>query len=167
MYRSVVALFLLPSVLLTQLAAVGHSHYDSQPAGHDLRPHFHTGRAAPHHGQGHHHHGDHHHGPGSHHHHHDDADHAAESGTAPIVQPNPLSEDHHDSDAIFLDRIDVVVNNYFAGGIEASHTWVAVWPNLSAERPAKPAREAVFQTHGPPTGGHHCPIYLWQLTLLV
>src|SRR5260370_1019302 len=69
MYRRVLCLLLLPCVLLTQSASLGHCHGDTEPAGHDLRPHFHTNLTSSCHG----HHGHHRHGPGGHHHH-DDAD---------------------------------------------------------------------------------------------
>ncbi len=162
MHRRVVSLLLLPCILLTQLAALGHSHGGSGLAGHDHRPHIHLKPAATRHDHSHHHHGD-----GHHHHHADAVDKLADSDAPPTQQPQPFSDDEHGSDAIFLDRVDAVVNNSPAEGIRASLRWTAVWSCLPAELRASPARVVVLQTHGPPSRGDHCPIYIWQLTLLI
>jgi hypothetical protein len=43
MLRRVVSLVLVPTVLATQWASVGHCHDGASPAGHDARPHLHLG----------------------------------------------------------------------------------------------------------------------------
>src|SRR3954447_14918509 len=111
--KRVVCLLLMPSVLLTQWAGRGHCHGGNEPAGHDLRPHLHTNPTSSGHSyDDHHHHGHHHHSPGGHHHHHDEVE-APEPAAPPTPQPDPPSD--HDSDAIFIDSVDVVVERSQVG----------------------------------------------------
>lgn len=160
MLKRVVSLLLLPCVLLTQSAAMlGHSHGSGQPPGHDLRPHIHT-NPSPHHEHGHH-----HHGPDGHHHHHD-GDHDPEPGTHPTSQPEPVSD--HDSDAVFITSVDVVINDRVLMDDEspASPQWVAAGLNQSTAFSADPARRMAHWTHPPPPSNCVCPLYIRHLALL-
>lgn len=166
MYQRVVSLLLLPCVLLTQSAALGHSHGGSQPAGHNLRPHFHTNSSSAPRSDDH---GHHHHGPDGHHHYHDDGDDVPEPDTQPTPAPEPLSEQEHDSDAVYINRVDVVINDRPAVDDElaASLQWAAAGLHLPSAFWADPSHEAVNWTHAPPPSGYACPLYLWHLALLI
>jgi hypothetical protein len=93
MLRRVVTLLLLPCLLLSQSAAIGHAHGGSLPAGHDLRPHVHASFAVSTHDA----HG-HHDGHGCHHHHGEAVGHDADPVTA-VAQEHPVPHDH---DAVYL-----------------------------------------------------------------
>lgn len=96
----VFSLFLMPCLLLTQsIAALGHSHGGDQPAGHDLRPHFHVAHFLTTETGGHHHHG-------AHGHHDDHGDRGTASDPESAPQPEPLSDDEHDSDAVYVAQVD-------------------------------------------------------------
>jgi hypothetical protein len=155
MYRRIVSLLLLPCVLLSESAALGHSHGGSEPAGHDLRPHFHTTPASTRHEQA--------------HHHHDNGDDPAEPDSQPTPQPEPLSEDEHDSDAVIIDRAAVVLcqRSAFGDELATSLVWAVSALHVPTKLCADPLREAVNWTHAPPPRGYACPLYLWQLTLLI
>lgn len=164
MYRRVVFLLLLPCVLLSQSAALGHSHCGREPAGHDLRPHFHATPASNHHDPGHH-----HNGPDGHHHHDGDGDAPAEPDSQPTQQPEPLSEPEHNSDAVFINSVEVIVNERAAVDdyLAASPEWAAAGLNLPTGWWVDPHHKALNRTHAPPTRGFASPLYLWQLTLLI
>jgi hypothetical protein len=166
MYRRIVSLLLLPCVLLTQSVAVfGHAHGGNQPAGHDLRPHFHTNPASARHDHGHH-----HHGPDGHHHHHNDGDAPAEPDSKPAQQPEPLSGDEHDSDAVFVDCVDVVITPRSVATddeLAVSLPWATAGLFLPVSLWTDPSQEAANWTHAPPLRDCACPLYLRQLTLLI
>jgi hypothetical protein len=172
MLRSIASLLLLPCVLLSQSAALCvHSHGGREPAGHDLRPHFHTNPVSAAHSHGHHHHGS----DGHHHHHGSDGHHPHEGGdgpvepdTRPIPQPDPLSEHDHDSDAVYVACVDVILSGRSSLGEAAvSLLWVAsglcLPGGLCPDRP----QEALSWMHAPPPRGYACPLYLWQRALLI
>lgn len=157
MFHRAVSLVLMPCVLMTQSAVLGHSHGGREPAGHDLRPHFHTQPTSV---PGHHAYGHHHHGPGSHHHHHhDDGDDA----------PEPLSEQDHDSDAVYISSVDVVINGRSAVDekLAASLLWATAECNLPTALWANPPRAAAQWPHPPPPSVCSCPLYVWHLALLI
>lgn len=162
MYRRVVSLFLLPYVLLTQAAAFGHSHGGSQPAGHDLRPHIHTTRAPA----GHRHdHGRHHHGGGGHHH---DADNVTSDAPTTPTFPHPEPLPDHDSDAIYINAADVVVERSKpASEIAPSVWWTAAEADVFAKDWADPPAHSAFCGHPPPLYGQFCPLYIRHLALLI
>jgi hypothetical protein len=164
LYRRVVSVFLLPCVLLSQSAALGHAHGGREPAGHDLRPHFHTTPASTRHEHGHH-----YHGPDGHHHHHDDGDNPTEPDSQPTQQPEPLSEQEHDSDAVFIDSVEVIVSERSAVDDELAATLkrAATGLNLPTGCWADALHEAVNWTHGPPSSGYARPLYIWHLSLLI
>ena len=163
MYRRVVSLFLLPCVLLTQSAALGHSHGGNQPAGHDLRAHIHTDLAffsqAHDHG--------HHHGPDCPGHHHHDGDDAPEPGKQPPSPPEPLSD--HDSDAVYISSVDVVVSKRSSveNALTVSALWAAVVWDSSADLLANPPHQVANWTDDLPPSGCACPLYIRQLALLI
>lgn len=82
-------------------------------------------------------------------------------------QHGPLSK--HDSDAVYIDRVDVVIGERPAvdEGAMASLQWAVAGSHLSAARTANPPRESLYWTRPPPESGCSCPIYIWHLTLLV
>ncbi|MCI0458241.1 MAG: hypothetical protein L0Z62_14850 [Gemmataceae bacterium] len=159
MYRRVVCLLLMPCLLLTQAASVGHCHGGFEPAGHELRPHFHT--QPPPVRQ------DHHHGHGGHHHHHDDGDEVPEPDTQPTPQPEPLSD--HDSDAVFITSVDVVLNARSAvdDGLTASSLLAAGGSNLFIAFWPDPPNESANWTHSPPSSGCSCPLHVRHRALLI
>jgi hypothetical protein len=155
MFRRVVSLLLLPCVLLTQSAVYGHSHGEDQPAGHDLRPHFHTNplSTAPEHG--------HHHGPGGHRHEDEEDDDAP--------PPEEQTPHDHDSDAVFVTSIDVVLDQRSAAEDvnAASPPWgAAELTPVAAIGDSSPAVPA-DRTHPPPEIGYHCALFLRHLALLI
>lgn len=94
MKRKWLVLLLMPGVLLTQSAALGHRHASCQPSRHDSRPHVHTRQETTKHGHTHHHHGS------SHHHHHDEDGNHVSGDTAPDGNDTPPRG--HDDDAVYL-----------------------------------------------------------------
>ena len=161
MFRRVVSLVLLPCMLLTQSATFTHAHGGSPPAGHDLRPHVHTNTASASH-----HHGHHHHGPGSHHHHHDDGDDAPEPDTQP-PRPEPFSD--HDSDAVYLASVDILVNERVGVDEElmASVRLASGSPDSFVAYWVGPASGWGYWTHPPPPSASSRPIYVRLCALLI
>ena len=167
MYRRIVALILLPCLLLTQsVAALGHLHVGNQPVGHDLRPHFHTNLASSRHDHGHH-----HHGPDRHHHdQHDDGGAPAEPDSQAAQQPGPLSGSEHDSDAVFVDGVNVVFKTRSVANddeLAASLLWPTAGSFLSISLLTDPSQKVLNWAHLPPLLGSGCPLYLRKLTLLI
>lgn len=163
MYRGVVSLLLLPCVLLTQsAAALVHSHCDSMPGRNDLRPHFHTTPAPS--GDDHH-----HHDSGSHSHHHDRGDELSAPKTEPTPRPEPLSQDEHDSNAVFINSVNIVISQRSAldAAFASALVWAAAGLHLPTHICAASEEEALNWTHAPPPCLHACPLYLLQLTLLI
>jgi hypothetical protein len=164
MFRRVVSLAVMPCVLLSQSAALGHSHGGREPAGHGIRRHFHTNPVSIAHDHGHH-----HHDRTSHDHDHDKGASASEFGDPRTQQPAPLTRDDHDSDAIFVDCVDVIINSFAAidNGLGAFLIPSDAGWYLPTGYWTTGTCAVVDQTHGPPTSGYACPLYLRQLTLLI
>ena len=87
----VVSIYLIVSLLLTQSAVLGHSHFGNTHSAHDSRPHFHLCLAQHEHRE---------HSHCTHRHHHHDTTHQPERENEPV--------DHHDSDAIYVNGIEFV-----------------------------------------------------------
>lgn len=153
MRRCVVSLLLVPCVLLIQATPLAHAHGGRQPAGHGHRPHVHTAPARAGHTHGH-----------GHHHHDEDDDRGP--GQAPPPRPGPV--DGHDSDAVYIDAVDLV-----AGGRAEAHEGVtspgfpaAVGPlEAGAFLPGPPTLPAA-RAHPPPRG-RSCPLYVRHLSFLI
>lgn len=155
MFRRIVSLLLLPGVMLTQSAVgLSHSHGDNEPAGHGLRAHIHI------HGCSH-----------SHElvHHHFHAEEVVESNFHRDDHPNRPSETEHDADAVYVKTIDSLVRSYATIGdtLRGIHSWISNTSQAIASAPVCPRFPAVDQTHPPPPCGYDCPLYLWQLALLI
>ncbi len=163
MYRRIVSLLLLPCVWLTQSAAVGHSHGGSQPTGHDLRPHVHTNPCSAPHSHDHHHHGP----EGHHNHHHHDGDDVPESDAQSSL-PEQESPSDHDSDAIYISGVDVIIDvrSVVADELAASFMWAAegTW---SISFSTNPLNDATRWSHPPPRPGYSCALYVRHLSLLI
>lgn len=166
MFRRILSLLLLPCVVLTQSgAAFGHTHSDDEPAGHGLCQHLHSSLGSADHDLG-----DHHHNPGDpcvlHHH---DAEDTAEKDSQRGNHPDPLSEHEHDSDAIYVKIVDSVVRPRatISDLLAASLLWVSNGPQALAAVSVSPPHQAVDPTHRPPPCGYDCPLYIWQLALLI
>jgi hypothetical protein len=156
MYRRVVSLLLVPCLLLTQSAALGHHHGGDQPPGHDLRPHVHT-TPAPHDHE-------HHHGPGSHDHHDDGEDESETARISPSL-PQPLSD--HDDDAVYV-TVEFVVAGRVQSGQEVERApWLP--PSVNAAPAVRGGlREwSAPWPHAPPWIASACPLYLLHLALLI
>lgn len=154
MFRKLLALLMLPCVLMSQSAVVGHAHGGSEPAGHELRPHLHTGAS-------------HEHGDEGHHHHHDTSHHSHDQRSASDSQPVTPAE--HDSDAIYLQCVDAVVASRVVVELEFSRLLDGVFdswnpPNLLA---VAQSGDVIRWANTPPLLGPSCPLYLRQLTLLI
>ena len=159
MYRRVVSLLLLPSLLLTQSAALGHPHEDHQH--NDPRPHFHlsapdTGLCSrPS-------------GPREHHHPHGPADDPL-SQESEFTSPAGLPADH-DSTAVFTSIVDLGLNTRLTDDAEYWDfpLWAAVWlkPSTALPRLDFP-RQEVNWPPSPPPSGQSCPIFLRYSTLLI
>lgn len=149
MPRRLVSLLLLPCVLLSQSATLGHAHACGLDAGGDPRPHVHTAPAHDRHGHG-------------GHHHHDDSDSEPGAPSARLADPSPDGG----SDAVYLAAFDVVPDSrgVVAGADKSTSYWAALLPSPPALSPA--ARGG--GTPSPPrlTGGS-CPLYIRLLTLLI
>jgi len=163
MYRRVVSLFLLPCLLLSQSAAFGHSHGNGDPAGHGLRVHFHTKSAST---SVSHHHGHHDHDV-CHHHHHADRDTAPKPENQPSTLPESLPD--HDSDAVFITSVDVVISERSSidDELTASAFWAYLWLNPSTAILANPPDQPAIWTHGPSPCSCVCPLYIRHLALLI
>lgn len=163
MLRCVVSLLLVPCVLLTQSAALGHSHGGSKPAGHDLRPHFHTTPTSAVYE-----HTGHHHGLGGHHHPHATGD----EGPVPDTKTTPpaLPPSDHDSSAVFTANVDLVASQRSSADTApiGFSLWATSGLNLSATfLSANQQHEAANWTHPPPDSGYSCPLYVRHLALLI
>lgn len=155
MYRRVVSLFLLPCVLLAQSASLGHAHGSSQPSDHILRPHVHVKLEKQAHS--------HSHGTESHHHHHDVA--MPTESAIPDEQPEPT----HDSDAVYVSAIDLVVlqsslvlvkdqSSVFLSVVELAILASSFDCNQVA---------AAICSHPSPFNVQHCARYIQLLTLII
>ncbi len=156
MYRRVVSLLLLPTLLLTQSAALGHAHEDHEH--NDPRPHFHLCPIIAGHS----------HSPGEHHLTHamtnDDSGHEFEVS-------NPISPPaDHDSSAVFTATVDFGLYSRSAADVEYRDfsQWAAVWLNLFSVVPwSDQPWHAITWPHSLPPSGHACPIYVRHSALLI
>jgi len=146
MFRRCIIWLLLPCMLLTQAgAAFSHSHGNDEPAEHGLRPHFHVHLPWHH----------------SHSHHHD---HGTPGSNA--RQNGPPSE--HDSDAVYVHCIDVLVRPHttLADVLSEPAAWNSLeWRGVSVS--LGHGLQTVIPPRHPPPGGYDCPLYLFQLALLI
>lgn len=147
MLRRVVCVLLLPCVLLTQSAALGHAHATT-PTGKAPRPHFHTGLTSLGH--------DHHHGPGGQHHH-----------DAEDELPHEQLPDH-DEDAVFLNAVDAVVTGWVLTDADTAAAFPVV-PDLGqrAAFAPVPLTAASHRPHPPPDDGLPCPLHVRHRALLI
>jgi len=153
-YRRVVSLLLLPSLLLSHAAAFGHTHGDDTPAGHDQRPHVHVRLPAGHA------HGHHHRGPGGHHHYHDDDE------TAPAVPPPPDPLSDHDADAVFVSTDAAVVERpVTVGTAEVAALWIV--PEAGVSAGGSLIALVCPAGNGRPPPRPACPLYVRHLALLM
>jgi len=158
MFRRVVSLILVPCLVLTQSAFLGHSHGGKEPPAHDHRPHLHaTKPPAPH---------DHQHGPGGHHHHDDAGDDEPEHATAEPTYPEPLPD--HDDNAVHV-AVDIATGS---GQIIDDTTRVFSWQllplNVSFGRVVGcPDRSPPRPHPSPHSVASECPLYVRHLTLLI
>jgi hypothetical protein len=161
MRRRVVSILLVPCVLLTQAGAVfGHSHGGYEPTGHDFRPHLHTNRSATGHEHSHN-----HHDQDGRHHEHDDADAPAE----PDSQGVPVSEENHDSDAVYINGVNVALAPRSASGekLAGSPLFADCVLHVAPRFCVQPAQQVFRCALAPPLCGFACPIYVWQGALLI
>jgi hypothetical protein len=171
MFRRVVTLLLIPTVLLTQSAGAVHSHGDRQPTDHDARPHIHLpfailgprAEAEPpeHHHHSHGSHGHHHHGPGSHRHTHSEP-------AAPKPVPASEQPDDHDSDAIYLVGHDAVIQQRPASN-DGSDLVVAALiaiPATTAAPGERPEPLLLIAAHPPPLPAT-VPLHVRHLVFLI
>lgn len=170
MSQRFVCLILLPCVLLARSAAFGHVHGGGQPVGHALRPHMHTKSGSPQQ-HSHNHHGHHHGADGNHHHHHVSDSSQGDAKSQQDGQPEPASGNDHDSDAVFVDSVDVVLSERCASGRElsASNDWIdSVLPLLSGTfADSQHGQEVVRWMHSPPPDHGACPLFIQQAALLI
>ena len=156
MYRRVVSLFIVPCLLLTQSAALGHSHGGNEPAGHDLRPHTHLGSScsdpAPY---------GHSHAPGADHRDGDSAD-----GTAPGVVPGSTSQPGADHDADALYAADPLLCGWGQSGDDASWDNPGTPQALTVDHHDHGCRSLAVP-HPSPHPAPDRPLYLRHLTLLI
>ena len=163
MYRRVVSLLLLPSLLHLQQLSLGHTHGGSQPAGHDLVPHFHAHIFHEDHDEcGHHPH------PDADHHDHDDDDDddAPDFCVSHAADSEPSSD--HDSTAVFI-SVDQLVGERCPIGEDLGWvTWIATTPGDWLD--------AWLGTHDhcarcrpPPSQllSESCPLYFQHLAILI
>lgn len=167
MYRRLVSLLLLPCLLLTQSAALGHAHGGATPVGHESRPHFHTvpaSAAHSHSGDGH---DGHSHGHAHHRHPHTDAD----DVPGPDLHQVPAGESpsDHDSTAVYTTSIDLAATERSSADSDpaGSSPWADAWLNQSLTFFSASPPEAANRAHPPPDSGYSCPRYVRHLTLLI
>lgn len=160
MFRRIISLLLLPGVMLTQsAAALSHNHGDEEPPGHGLRPHIHAHCGSIHHDRV--------------HHRHDaedaDAKRVAAENYCRLGDPDPLSKQQHDSDATYVTHLDSVVpqRTTTSDVLAASLLDVFAGPQVFTTVPDGPSPQAIDPTHRAPPPGYDCPLYIWQLVLLI
>lgn len=170
MIRCLLTLLLLPSVLMTQVAALAHGHReDGRHGGEEARPHIHLGFAVHHDHDDDHHHG-HSHAHG-HRHHHDGTVHHHDDDTTPAGQPLVLHPDSdcgcdHDCDAVYAMACDLGSTGNRLGDLlelDVTVSWTAIDSFIS---PWHESAAASIVPH-PPDRVDSCPIYVRQLTLLI
>jgi hypothetical protein len=158
MFRRVVSLTLVPCLLLTQSAALGHAHGGDEPAGHDARPHLHTAPTSDDH--------HHHHGPGGHSHHHD----ADDAEPEPRSPDSPPSQPEHDADAVFVAAGDAVLAGRSQAVDETPPSiltwWLAAGVGPFAACSNRSAGRSAAHCHPPPPCSP-CPLYVRHLALLI
>lgn len=149
MFRRLIAISLLPSLLLPPAATLAHTHPDVQPDDH-TRPHLHL--APPTHA--------HHHGPNGHRH-----DDEAHDISIPASPQDQEARSDHDDDAVFLTldasgfksvRNEVADSFRILGLIQHSPLDPCFACSTFAQRP-----------HPPPSPHSKCPRYLRHLALLI
>gem|GEM_PF-5497132 len=152
MFRRFVSFVLLSCLLLTQSAAWGHCHDQSQALRHDLRVHFHTNAAAD---------------DCQTRHSHHDAD--EEGGEWQLGSHHSQSEPAHDATAVYLDRTDALLRGKAQCDRElpqADASFVVGWilPVLFENRSTSQftdRQNKVLSCRA------CCPIYLRHLTILI
>jgi hypothetical protein len=160
MYRRVLSLLLLPCLVLSQSAAIPHTHAAGQPDGHDFRSHVHISQAPTTHQTSH----GHHHGPGGHHH--DDID-EVESTTPAQIPPLHQPDHDHDTNAIYFTVTDLGGTTRYE--VREVVTASCLWSPtneipLSNTHSDLGCRE--FWGH-PPPADFQSPLYILHLTLLI
>jgi hypothetical protein len=159
MYRRVVSLLLLPSLLLMQRAGLGHAHGGHEPAGHDRVPHFHIKPAGHEHGR-------HRHPHGSHSHHRHEPRDQRDTHSPPPSEPQPLSD--HDSDAVYASADLLVSEREQLRHDSAWVTWIAACPPSHFESWNGTQDHFVRWLPRPPRPlSDSCPVYLQHLALLI
>jgi len=157
MCRCVLLMMLLPYVLLTQFALVGHAHCERFPLGHCLRPHIHTGTVT--HEINHHHDDD---GISDHHHHEDDeVDDVKLRGMAPS---ETLPD--HDLDAIYLAAFDSIPNDRKVHSGESLEGRLLAIPSSIRSGLALEIAGMCLVLHHPPPS-RSCSIYIRNLAILI
>lgn len=155
MCRCVLSMMLLPYVLLTQFALVGHTHDERFPLGHSLRPHIHTGTGA--YGINHHH-GD--HGPAEHHHHDETDDVIPRGMTSSDTFPD------HALDTIYLAAFDYVPSDRKVDSVESLGTGLLAIPSSKCSELALEVAAMCLVMHHPPLP-RSCSIYIRNLAILI
>jgi hypothetical protein len=152
MYRRVVSLLLVPCLLLTQSAALGHAHA-GQRAGDAARPHVHVPSVLSHQ-----------HGANGSHRHHHDADN--EPHAAVPVSPAPAPVSDHDHDAVYV-AVDVVFAGRGPDAEFADCCWLMPSCDVAFDGWFGPKERTAWEPHPPPPRGADCPLYVRHLALLI
>jgi len=157
MYRRVLSLLLLPSLLFNQAGALCHEHDVDTPAGHGVQPHVHVSLLIEH-TQGHSHHQDGH--PHCH-----DEDESRPEPPRPI-DPQGDSQSRHNADAVYFPVQDLCVERGSLGGEQVGSVWYLVG-HTSSQRVALWTQSVTFRGHPPPPPHHTRPLYIRHLALLL
>lgn len=161
MQRRGVPLLLMPFVLLTQSAALGHHHEGTQPEGHEHCPHIHLKAASNRH-----HDHVHQHGHGGHCHHDDDAD--DEPGSSPATAEQEPASDH-DEDVLYV-LVDAIASGRMHGqdGVVLGPFWFVPSLNVVAGLRDGLDEHELQWPHPPPLAvTSDRPLYLRHLALLI
>jgi hypothetical protein len=85
-----------------------------------------------------------------------------------MPRPEPWSPHEHDTDAVYINRVDVILGGRSSVADESATSlpWIAL-PDLPTAILANPPREVQRRSHPPPALGDPCPLFLRHLALLI
>jgi hypothetical protein len=163
MFRRVVCLLMLPSMLLNQAAAVGHCHGGDQGSAAGASPHIHTKSKAASTEPSHHH--GHSHGSSGHSHPHEHEEEADEPEDSDGPAPEPLSD--HDADAVYLVGVDAIVTAWRSIDQVLTASALDLFADSSPRVILAASSDRLLECRPHPPPWSPCPLFVRHLTILV
>lgn len=157
--RQIVFLLLVPSMLLSQAAAMPHLHAGSVLAGHGWRSHVHVHQEAVRHVLH------------ESHHHHDSHDSDEHDDGLTDNRQVPVSQSEHDADTIYVDSLNLAVGlSSVSDALHTLHTllaWGAVACGIRIPEQAADLQPRIERRHPVDGDGYHCALHVRQCLLVI